>query len=507
VRILAIAGADFAERTRRFAFLLTVAAALFAGYLFVPDPHAGYSAVIMNGHPGLYSSAFLGTAMAILCSTFISLVGFFLVRGSVERDRELEVDGLVCSSPVRKLTFIFGKWTSNLGVLCSICAIVYIAAIGMQLIRAQDRHVDLIAYIVPYVVITVPTMALVAAIAIVFDLIPFLRGVFGGVVYFIGVWNPLLIVPVELSHNMTVFPHFDALGTFILAWNLHAAAVAQFPHDRSMDVAIGGGRAVHPDQPYTFLGMQWTPSLLLVRAGWFAVALLVVAAVSPLFDRFRRDASGARRSRFFVDFGRLVPELPGLRLVRAEFVLLLNGANVWWLLGAVGLAIASGVAPLKGVETFVLPIAFLWPLERLSSLGSRERRWHVHDVLASTGGYVRRSVAAQCVAGTALGSLICSGFIVRALVAHEPASAIACIGVAAATAALALALGTWSGASRLFEALYLIVWYVGPINGVPQLNYAAAAVNAPLVVAAVCGGLFATGYGMSAFKRAIASSA
>jgi len=36
---------------------------------------------------------------------------------------------------------------------------------------------------------------------------------------------------------------------------------------------------------------------------------------------------------------------------------------------------------------------------------------------------------------------------------------------------LALALGTWSGSNRLFEAVYTILWYVGPLNGLSALDY------------------------------------
>jgi hypothetical protein len=36
---------------------------------------------------------------------------------------------------------------------------------------------------------------------------------------------------------------------------------------------------------------------------------------------------------------------------------------------------------------------------------------------------------------------------------------------------LALMLGVWSGSSRMFEILYLLLWYAGPLNKVPFLDY------------------------------------
>ncbi len=39
---------------------------------------------------------------------------------------------------------------------------------------------------------------------------------------------------------------------------------------------------------------------------------------------------------------------------------------------------------------------------------------------------------------------------------------------------LALATGVWSGTSKLFEILYMVIWYLGPLNNVPNLDYIGA---------------------------------
>lgn len=36
---------------------------------------------------------------------------------------------------------------------------------------------------------------------------------------------------------------------------------------------------------------------------------------------------------------------------------------------------------------------------------------------------------------------------------------------------LALALGVWTGTSRFFEGLYTAIWYIGPLNRVPGLDF------------------------------------
>jgi len=39
---------------------------------------------------------------------------------------------------------------------------------------------------------------------------------------------------------------------------------------------------------------------------------------------------------------------------------------------------------------------------------------------------------------------------------------------------LALALGVWSGGGKLFEVIYLLLWYLGPMQHVPGMDYLGA---------------------------------
>jgi len=66
---------------------------------------------------------------------------------------------------------------------------------------------------------------------------------------------------------------------------------------------------------------------------------------------------------------------------------------------------------------------------------------------------------------------------------------------------LALAAGAWSGNARLFEVAYLMIWYVGILNRVPQLDFAgvtdaAVASGTPVTSAIVAVILMATLVGL-----------
>lgn len=502
--MLAIAGADVAERTRRFAFLLTIAAALYAGYVYIPDVHAGYSTVVIQAHRGLYTSAYVAVAATLLSNMFISLVGFFLIRGAVERDRELKVDGLVCASPVKRMTFIAGKFLSNLAVLLTIGALSLVAAMVMQELRGESRHIDVLAYALPYLGYTLPLSALVSALAIAFDVVAFLRGAFGSVVYFLVVWTNMATLPVAQSGGMTRAVAFDPLGTTQMLAALVSSYHHAFPLQKITDVEVGGSPVPHSGiAAFVFGGLTWTPQIVMERLALCAAAVLILITFAVHFDRFRRDNAGGRAYRVAFDAARIIPNIAALRLFRAEFALLLNGAGFWWLLGAVGIAIATGVAPLGTSAQYILPIALIWPLERLSALGSREQTWHTHEILACAGRYAQRATVAQWCAGTLLGALLCSGFLLHALAAGHGAAAFAALMAVAAIAAVALVFGTITGVSRVFEAVYLLLWYIGPVEKLPLLDFSGATLQAPVMLSVIAASVIAPAILLTMYRRAL----
>jgi len=100
VRVLsALAVADFRERTRRPAYLVTLAAAVALGYLALPPAASLW--VIMNagGYRGIYNSAYVGTATALAGGLWLMLGGFYVVRGAIARDQHTGVGQILAATP------------------------------------------------------------------------------------------------------------------------------------------------------------------------------------------------------------------------------------------------------------------------------------------------------------------------------------------------------------------------------------------------------------------------
>ena len=105
--------ADFLERVRRYSFLLTVGFAVYLGYAVYADQIR----LQLGDYRGQDNSAWLGAVVALVASVWISLVGFYVVKNTVERDRETRVGQILASTPMSKGFYTLGKTLSNFAVL------------------------------------------------------------------------------------------------------------------------------------------------------------------------------------------------------------------------------------------------------------------------------------------------------------------------------------------------------------------------------------------------------
>src|SRR3954451_2278035 len=77
-----VALADFRERTRRYPFLVSL---LLCGWLAY-TVYIDITQVILGTNVGYFNSAWTAGTLAIIANTALSLVGFFLVKNTIERD-------------------------------------------------------------------------------------------------------------------------------------------------------------------------------------------------------------------------------------------------------------------------------------------------------------------------------------------------------------------------------------------------------------------------------------
>lgn len=505
--------ADFLERVRRYSFLMTLAFAVYLGYAV----SAGHLKLWIDDARGIYNSAWVGVLMALVINTFLSLAGFYVVKSSVERDRRTGVGQILAATPLSKPLYALGKTASNLAVLLAMVAVLCGMAFVAQLMAGEETRIEVGKLLAPILVFSLPIMTLVAAIAVLFEMIPGLRSGLGNVVWFF-VWNGLLLAGIFTKGV------FDPFGMGIISSSLFQVVKAQIggsgtDFDFRLGAMAGGEEST---RIFHFEGMDWTASILVSRVVWTIAAASLALLAAAFFDRFdpSRSRVGARKSKRLPDGAapdllpapeRAAPPVPihlqplppesrrfrFLDLLQAEMRLLLKRLPRGWYFVALGLLVAGIAAPLPAARSTVLPLAWIWPLLLWSGLGIRESRHATTELIFAAARPLQRQLPAVWLSGVLLAVVMGATVALRLILAGEWTGIGAWAVGALFIPTLALALGVWSGGSKLFEALYLLLWYIGPMNRMPTLDYLGAtgqnrplawlAATAILSVAAVAG--------------------
>ncbi|HVG06618.1 MAG TPA: hypothetical protein VNM67_02865 [Thermoanaerobaculia bacterium] len=474
--------ADFLERVRRYSFLVTLLFAAGLGYLV----SIGAIKLWIGNTRGVYDSAWVGGLTAMVVNSFLSLAGFYVIKNAVERDRQTGVGQILASTPMSKPLYTLGKTASNLAVLGAMVGVLAAFAVVTQWVAGEDPHIDLWPLLSPFLLLVLPVMALVAALTVLFETLPWLRGGLGNVAWFF-LWTAMLAVPVA---NQGKVP--DPIGMTLVAQDMQREVDARFGKaDRGF---ILGGMPEEDEakaQVFRWQGLDWTPGLVLGRLSWFALAVGISLIAALFFDRFD-PAKGRMRLPARKKKDEDEPSLPALPehvtltplvagsafrfpgVLAAELRLALKGQPWWWYAVAAGLIVAGLAAPAQGVRQFVLPLAWIWPILVWSPMGNRESRFGTGELLFSAPRPVGRQLPAVWMAGVLVAAAVGGGVAVRYVIGGDFAALAGWTVGALFIPSLALALGVWSGSSKLFEAVYLFLWYIGPMNRTPELDYLGA---------------------------------
>ncbi len=475
--LLHLALADFRERVRRFSFLLIVTLAVFLGYQVI----TGFFQLRLGDYRGVLNAAWIGALMALTLSFFLSLFGFYIVRGNVQQDRETGVGQILAAAPLSKLTYVLGKFVSNVAVLLILVGVLALAALAMLLLHGEDKTLDFVQLLMPFIVFSVPSAMATAALAVFFECTPVLRKSVGNVIYFF-LWT---FIATPISGDLLGFGAVEQGMTIAL---------------RAQGADYQGGIVLGPTtelETFLWTGFDWA-TVTSTRLVYVLAALLLVGLAALVFDRFTPTSGRSRSPRLGVRgrgaalgarwqaltrprpaVARAAQPLPPITasgnpvavfvtLIAAELKLLLKGRAFLWYAGAGGLLLACLLSPLETVRGALLPLVWLWPLLLWSELGVRATRYHVQPLLASAPAPLRRQLPAAWTAGVLLALLLGGGALIRFLA--EPALLPGFAAGALFIPSLALLLGILTGTERPTQILLLIWWYLGPLNGLVALD-------------------------------------
>jgi hypothetical protein len=437
---------------------------------------------------GIYNSAWIGALMSLVVTTFLSLVGFYVVKNTIERDRSTRVGQILASTPMSKFLYVTGKTLSNFAVLGVVVVILALSGSVMQLLQGEDPHIELWKLLAPFLLLALPAMAVVAAVAVLFETIPLLRGGFGNIAYFF-LWITGLALPA--SGGMKGIHLADWSGLSVI-WDSMAAGAKLSPTNSNFSFSLDVGTHELVHSTFRWDGVDWTTGIILSRLFWFGFTLALVLFASVLFDRFdpargkplreslQPEAEGAAEMNTelmrapAVVLAPLPAGPPHFRfgaMLAAELRLMLKGQKWWWYTVALAFAIACAAVPSAEGRGILLGCAWIWPVLLWSAMGVREAREQTSQILFSAPHPIARQLPAVWLAGFVLAALTGSGFALRLLATGNIRGLLAWLIGALFIPTFALSLGVWSGSSKPFEILYTLLWYVGPMHAMPPLDF------------------------------------
>jgi len=480
--------ADLRQRTRSPRFWIVALAVMVAGWWCLPPIDAGYMIVaIGDHHRGYYSSAWIGMVLAML-SLLWGLVGFYLVRGTVQRDFDTRVWQLLGTTSMRRSAYLVAKWASHVAVMGGLVLATLVVGLVAQQVRAEDRHVDLWELVKPSLFIALPTLAVSATLAIWFDVIPALRRTAGNIVFFF-VWVVMLTTgPAGIEHDR----HARARGAAapieqpwasdmpamrVMQWSIEHQIARGLPDKTRLEgFCVGCGGVSTPAARFVWTTWEVRPAVLWGRMLWLATALAGVLLAVPLLDWAAARAAvpattnGQRAPRSLRWLRALLRPLQGTPtgvLVAAEIFIVLRMRPLWWW---------AAWLPLWGVQLFgprhAVALAMLggWALllDVFSRTGLRDHEHGTVELVATAPGSSRRLLTARAAMGVGLGCLAAAPGILHESFAH-PAMASAAIAIGASLALWGLASAALTRSSRLFELVFLIAAYATS-QGLPWLD-------------------------------------
>jgi hypothetical protein len=472
-----LARADLLERVRRYSFLITLGLVLWIGYL---SASGQFRMRVPPDYLGEINSAWVGATMTITVSFLLGWIGFYLVKGSLSRDYETGVGQIMATTPLNRPLYTLGKWISNFAVL----GIMILLLLGMGIMMNLAVGVggfDLWALSQPLLFVALPCMAVIAAVAVLFETIRWLRGGLGNVVYFFA-FLAILVISAEGmppgSANRPYNPWADFAGWRLIGGSVSQAAKAAYPES-------GGGFAfsiTYLPNPHIFVwnGIDWTADILLSRLFFLLLAVGIGLLAAVFFDRFNPSrVLPIKRKKIEGDFPQPVTAaesipvscvhltpLSGTRarfrfdaLFIAELKLLLKGQRWWWFTVAAALIVAQLSSEIETTRILLI-IAWAWPILLLSPLGCRENRYDTRQIIFSAPRPVINQLPAIWLSAVVVLALLGSGALVRFVIAGEPPSILGWITGVVFIPALALVLGVLTGSSKAFEAIYVLWLYL-----------------------------------------------
>ncbi len=393
------------------------------------------------------------------------------------------------------MAYLTGKFLSNFIVLVLLVFITFVVAIVMQIIRGEDYALNYTDLIAPFIFVVLPSMAIVAALAILFESIEFLKGGFGNIIFFF-IWGALISYSSSQIVNIQNFKVTitSPMGSEIFYDSMIEGFTQLFP-GKVVEKADGFISLEEPLKTFAWDGVNWTLDIIIGRFFWIVTAFILVILAALFFrgfdgtlgagklgfmERIKKKLTKRNKNEYKTreiekyDASKLTPvsfKFSFIGLVLSELKLSLKGLKWWWYVVQIGLIVGCIIAGIEEAMTYFGPLSWCWPLLIWSSLGVREMRNCTNQIVFSSPYPVHRQFPSTWMSGFIITLLTGSGLLIKLFISGDTFGIIAWFIGAAFIPTLSITLGIWTGTSKTFEVVYLVMMFVGIMNNVSVFDF------------------------------------
>ena len=458
---------DVLVRFRRLSTLVLLGLMLAAAWMWVPDPSTGRAVIVVDDHRALYTAGTIGLATASLSTIIVGLFGFYSVSNAVSRDLRTRVGQMLASTPLSRATYIVGRFLGNLAFLSCLLAVYAAGSFTMVLVRGEGSF-DPVSFATQYLLICVPAVVTVSALAILFEVTPLLRSRAGDVAFFV-LWLSIMGINSATAVSGKA-QWFDPTG---LGWVIQEIK----KHSGTTSLSIGATSFDKTKPPIDFDGIPFNASTILPRAANAAAPLVLLLPAMVFFHRFdpakvktpgRREGSKKGRLLFLSRFITwIIPPTPRGAISAAAWDARLTFLERPWGLLAIAAAWIAALADGKGA----VPVAVIAGGFLISSIASRERMQGTSALVASSPVIAGRHGLWKLVASILVLFVVMTPLLVR-FGLEDPARAFRLGAGMLLLAGIANLLGFLTGGPRSFVAILLVAVYIAVNDGASFIDFA-----------------------------------
>jgi hypothetical protein len=477
---------DYLQRTRSYAFLITLAVSLYAAYSFVPPLEANYTTLRIGKYIGANNSAWTGYLTAMMTSIFLSAIGFYLINSNIKKDISTGVGMIIAATSITNFRYLFAKAISNFMLLLTITVIISIMSAVVFLVRPGSYSFQIMPFITPFLVITAPTLFFISAFAVFAEVVLY-RYVIIMNIAFLFLFMSLLPAQEKLP------PALDLMGIKPVIATMETQ-VREVYHEKntqfSMGFNIGNKGKI---KVFVFEGVSWNVLYVAFRLLWIGIGFGLIYISSLVFHRFdlvegnkkqkkektsltvfKESNKAATESKLkeirLNALPRIKPAFGIIPLIKTELLMLYRKGPRWmWLLNIGGM-VAISLAPLQTAHVVILPVLWFLQIARWSDLATKEKTYRIHYFTYASYKPLTRLFTAQLLAGIILSIGLSSPLLIRYAVGAEMLTVISILLGSIFIVLFAVFTGIMSGGKKLFEILFFFVTYCN-LNKVPPLDY------------------------------------